>query len=669
MSLFTSFNAGVSGIRSAQAGLNTSSHNIANAKTKGYTRQQNINVDSTYQKYKTAMDGSKMLIGMGTQVSYIRQIRDVFLDKEYRLETGRHSFYEKLAETASEVEDIFGETEGVEFLNSMTKLRNIMYTLSTNPEDITSRQLFISTSESFLESAKNIYNSLQTYQVSLNTEIKSQVDKINELGEKIAAYNVLVAKAEASGQENANDYRDMRNLLMDELATYTNYTYSEDINGMVQIYVENAMFVSNGLSFHMGCELTSPANMYNVVWLDNGYGDVYDIGHFPEEPNQEDYTDAGGNLDEVAYRNAMNIYRRELDSREPYSREKKTDVGSLRGILTARGDRVANYGDIPVEPKQEDYLDAAGNPDVTAYKVAMNKFRDDLKIYNSTTGNSIITQIQAQFDQLIHGMVTAINDALAPNMDVTLAAVTGTDATGSAVTLAAGDYKILDVYNCPYGADDGETIGTEVFSRSQIDRYRVITLNQQIYRTDENGNQMLDEDGEPIGLAKDNGDGTYSLYVYNEEKMDDIDWMYTLRSMEINEELKANYSLLEIKANPDRGLTGAYAYGGALFEKMFSQWDEKFAVLDPNTLASYTYGEYYANMIGDLGTRGSVWNRVALNEEDLTASIEDKRQQVMGVSTEEEMVDLLKYQHAYNAASRYISVIDAMLEHLIERLG
>lgn len=632
MSLFTSFNAGVSGIRSAQAGLNTTSHNIANTKTKGYTRQQNINVDSTYQKYKTAMDGSKMLVGMGTRVSYIRQIRDIFLDKEYRLETGRHSFYEKLAETASEVEDIFGETEGVEFLNSMTKLWDIMETLSTDPEDITSRQLFISSSESFLEASKNIYTSLQTYQVSLNTEIKKQVDKINELGEKIAAYNVLVATAEASGQENANDYRDMRNLLMDELATYTHYTYSEDINGMVQINLENAMFVSNGLSYHMGCELTPPANMYEVVWVDNGYGTVYDIS-------------------------------------EAYSRDKKTDIGSLRGILTARGDKVANYGDIPIEPKQEDYVDAGGNPDVTAYKVAMNKFRDDLKLYNNTTGNSIITQIQAQFDQLIHGMVTAINNVLAPNMDVTLAAVTGTDSAGNAVTLAAGDYKILDVYNCPYGADDGETIGTEVFSRSQIERYNIITLTQQIYRTDENGNQVLDEDGEPIGLARDNGDGTYSLYVYNEEKMDDIDWMYTLRSLEINEELKANYSLLEVKANPNRGLHGAYAYGGGLFESMMSQWDKKFAVLDPNTLASYNYRDYYSNMIGDLGTKGSVWNSITLNEEDLTASIEDKRQQVMGVSTEEEMVELLKYQHAYNAASRYISVIDAMLEHLIERLG
>ena len=57
------------------------------------------------------------------------------------------------------------------------------------------------------------------------------------------------------------------------------------------------------------------------------------------------------------------------------------------------------------------------------------------------------------------------------------------------------------------------------------------------------------------------------------------------------------------------------------------------------------------------------------NQQKLTESVEDKRQQVMGVSSEEDMVARLKYPHTYNAASRYISVIDAMLEHLIERLG
>lgn len=53
----------------------------------------------------------------------------------------------------------------------------------------------------------------------------------------------------------------------------------------------------------------------------------------------------------------------------------------------------------------------------------------------------------------------------------------------------------------------------------------------------------------------------------------------------------------------------------------------------------------------------------------LAESIEDKRQQVAGVSSDEELVNMMKYQHAYNAASRYINTIDSMLETLIERLG
>ncbi|MBO5483699.1 MAG: flagellar hook-associated protein FlgK [Lachnospiraceae bacterium] len=636
MSLFTSFNSGVSGLHSAQSGLNTTAHNLANTKTKGYTRQQNINVDSYYQTIKIGLDGSSLRVGMGTRVSDIRQIRDAFLDKEYRLAIGRQSFYEKLVETESEIEDIFGETEGVEFQWELEKIWDVLQDLSENPEEIANRKLFISTSESFLESAQNIFNSLQMYQISLNTEIQEQVDTINELGEKIAFYNAKIAAAEASNQENANDYRDVRNLLLDELGKYTNYTYGEDYNGSVQIYINNALFVDGALNFHMGCEkitteevnpdtgkkeVTSVSEMYKVVWLDNGCGDVYNLS-------------------------------------EAYSTEKKTDVGSLLGILTARGRDVFHYTDIPVEPKQEDFVDANGNPDETAYKIALNQFKDDLKVYNNTTANSIITKIQAQFDMLIHGIVTAINDAFSPNIDAELSQVTGKTADGKDITLD-GTYRILDVINCPVGTDDAETIGTEVFSRKQIDRYQIITLDQQIYSTDAEGNQ--------IGLARDNGDGTYSLYVYNEENPDDIDTMYTLQSLKINPELAAEYSLLPLHGNPELGAAGTYNF--EFLQDLLTKWDENFAVLDPNNLASYNFNDYYKNMIGDLGTQGSIWQEMVEHQTSLTEGIEDKRQQIAGVSTDEELVSLLMYQHAYNAASRYITTVDAMLQHLIERLG
>lgn len=74
-------------------------------------------------------------------------------------------------------------------------------------------------------------------------------------------------------------------------------------------------------------------------------------------------------------------------------------------------------------------------------------------------------------------------------------------------------------------------------------------------------------------------------------------------------------------------------------------------------------------MIGGLGVRGNGWNSMVDYQKSQVESIEDKRQQVNGVSSDEELVNMMLYQHAYNAASRYINTIDSMLQYLIERLG
>ena len=97
-----------------------------------------------------------------------------------------------------------------------------------------------------------------------------------KLARKIAKYNLMISQAEASGLENANDYRDDRNLLLDELAEYTYYVYEEDIDGKIQVYINNAPLVIEGNSYHMKCEqIDEDTPMYKPVWADNGYGDVY----------------------------------------------------------------------------------------------------------------------------------------------------------------------------------------------------------------------------------------------------------------------------------------------------------------------------------------------------------------------------------------------------------
>jgi flagellar hook-associated protein 1 FlgK len=617
MSLFTSFNAGVSGLQSSQAGLNTTAHNLANTKTQGYTRQQNINKDTYYQTIKTTTN-STLQVGYGTTVATIRQIRNEFLDKEYRKEVSRQTFYEVQYNTATEIEDILGETEGVEFNDVLSDIWQTVQDLSTNPESITNRKLFITQAESFLEKAQNVYSALKSYQVNLNSQIESQVTSINKIADQIAELNTKISAAEASGLENANDYRDARNLLLDQLAEYTNYDYYEDSTGQVNVRINNAPLVDESRSYHMACkniknqkydEATGTytdiesSPMYTVVWEKNGYGEVYDINR-------------------------------------AYSQEEETDMGSLLGILTARGKNVGVYTDIVQNP--------------TSY---------ELENYNNTTGNCLLEKVEAQFDLLIHKIVTAVNDAFAPNVDADLTGVTGTDANGKAMP-ALTNAKVLDANNCLVGADDDETIGTEVFTRKgQGSRYTVYTVNGPVTTTDENGNT--------ITLTKENvaadGTKTYSLYVYNEEDADDKNTLYTLQNMEVNSSLKENYSYLPVKGNPATGNYGTYLQ--TPYENILASWRKEDTALDPNALSKYGADGFYDAMVGNLATQGSVWKSIMENQTKETESIEDKRQQIAGVSTEEEMTSLLMYQHAYNAASRYITTVDAMLQHLIERLG
>lgn len=617
MSLFTSFNAGVSGLQSSQAGLNTTAHNLANTKTQGYTRQQNINKDTYYQTIKTTTN-STLQVGYGTTIATIRQIRNEFLDKEYRKEVSRQTFYEVQYNTATEIEDILGETEGVEFNDVLSDIWQTVQDLSTNPESITNRKLFITQAESFLEKAQNVYSALKSYQVNLNSQIESQVTSINKIADQIAELNTKISAAEASGLENANDYRDARNLLLDQLAEYTNYDYYEDSTGQVNVRINNAPLVDESRSYHMACkniknqkydEATGTytdiesSPMYTVVWEKNGYGEVYDINR-------------------------------------AYSQEEETDMGSLLGILTARGKNVGVYTDIVQNP--------------TSY---------ELENYNNTTGNCLLEKVEAQFDLLIHKIVTAVNDAFAPNVDADLTGVTGTDANGKAMP-ALTNAKVLDANNCLVGADDDETIGTEVFTRKgQGSRYTVYTVNGPVTTTDENGNT--------ITLTKENvaadGTKTYSLYVYNEEDADDKNTLYTLQNLEVNSNLKENYSYLPVKGNP---ATGNYeTYLQTPYENILASWRKEDTALDPNALSKYGADGFYDAMVGNLATQGSVWKSIMENQTKETESIEDKRQQIAGVSTEEEMTSLLMYQHAYNAASRYITTVDAMLQHLIERLG
>ena len=619
MSLFGSLNVGTSGLKVSQYGLNVVAHNLANVDTEGYVRQQVV-LDTAMVNNIGWSGTNTMQVGLGVDPRAVRQVRDFFLDAAYRSEIGRQGYYDSQSAAASEIEELFGELNGVAFQDTLNDLWVSMQELSKEPDSRVTQATFIENSGAFLERAEKIYKELRSYQRDLNTTIENQVSRINEIGKSITELNKKIALYEADKRENANDLRDERNNLLDELSQMVKIDYRESESGIVNVNVEGVPFVTDASYYKMGTmsmadyrtangidlPLDESADMLMVVWPQLGGRDVFDWSVVP-------------------------------------SSSANTDIGGLKGLIQARGTKIGKYTDIPIEPRQEDFTDEYGVLDADAYKLAVKQYDTDTAQYNLTTESSIVMRTQAQFDQLVHGIITTINDALCPNREVTL----GDDITvklpnGELKTLEAGTtIKIFDDKNAPIGLDRNNTAGTELFTRKTVDRYM-----------------------EPQDIMLADGSVIQDARIYNWEDTSDNYTLYTLGETEINRDLLSDKSKLPI-LSPDR--TGDFDI--KMIEGLMKKWQEPFATLSPNTLTFNNFTGYYTQFTGSIASKGNEYRTLADNQQAMAGSIQEKRSGITGVSSDEELTYLIKFQQAYNASARYINVIDEMLEHVIERLG
>ena len=569
---------GTSGLQANQYALNTTAHNLANINTSGYSRQQVLLSDAHYQKVNISQVGNNQ-IGTGTRYAASRQTRDDLLDRQYRKETGRLSYYQTMFNNIYEVQDYFGELEGSTFQDCMKDIWTAFEELSKDTNNVVNRSTLVAYAGNFISKAEDIYASLVTYQENLNTEIDEQVTKINKLAQTIYDLNKEIVKVEGADIEKANDYKDRRNAALDELSALIDVSIHENSDHSIDVFVENRTLLTSSSIFRMETvPVSSGSRFLKPVWADD-QSDVIDRTKIP-------------------------------------SGVTKTDIGSLKGLLMSRGYDVPNYTDIP------DASDAK-----------------KVEVYNSDVEPYSITNIIAQFDRLIHGMVTAINDVLCPN-------VTITDDAGNT-------YQVLDTlytglteeeaknlgFNLKAGVGMGQGnqyAGTELFVRGSEDRYReeTITVN---------------------GVA-------VKMKVYNAEDAADDNTLYALGNLKINDELVQNPSLMPV-STMDGG-----EYQDVIFD-LIDLWNQKFTKLSPNTLVDETFSSYYTAMINDFSGKAYTYNSISESSEQAVKQYEQSRQQQLGVSSEEELTNLIKFQQAYNASSRYITVVSDMIEHIIERLG
>jgi flagellar hook-associated protein 1 FlgK len=573
---------GTSGLQSSQNAINTTAHNLTNLSTEGYSRQQVVMTDMAYQTLGYTKVGIKQT-GLGTRVAETRTTRDHFLDNKYRIQNSRQSFYETKAEVIDEVGEFFGETEGSTFQDYMEDMWNAIQEVQKTPNGYTERTSLVSTASAFVERANEIYDQLVSYQKNLNENIQDQVDQINDIAKTIYDLNQKILKYESAGVESANDYRDARNQALDELSSLISIEIKEQSNGTVNVYAEGHSLVAEDRTFTIATQPVEPgSDLLTVYWENDVVNGVVDKSS--QVFNLERSMVSGDN----------------------------TDTGSLKGLLSARGDYTPNYTDIPLK---ENYA-------------TNEEYQKAVTTYNRTLNNRDVANLISQFDTLIHGIVTSVNDVLSPNTTVT-------DVNG--VT-----YTILDTEKAGKGFGEGNEVqGTELFSRKGLDRYTEQTIT------------VIGDDGNPK---------TQTVQVYNEEDANDYYSLYTLGQITVNDDLVKNPSLLPLtKVNGEEYQEVA--------NELLDLWNSNFSTLDPNSLVPNTFSDYYAAMVGDYANRGYTYTGIADTQATLVNEVNNQRQEVVGVSSDDELTNLIKYQHAYNANSRYITVVSEMIEHIIEKLG
>lgn len=588
-----------SGMAISQSALNTTAHNLANIDTEGYTRQQLIISDFAYKNIGY-VNNKNMQVGLGAQIDSLRQLRNEFYDSMFRDENARLGYYDAQYSIASDLEGLFGEMEGKTFQQTIEDIWGTMEELAKEPEILATKSNFVNSILSFITRSKDIQKQIESYQIGLNDSLVKTVNEINELGQKIYDINKKIYTIEAAGIENANDYRDERNLLLDKLGYYTNIDVFEDPSGYLQVNVEGQTFITDmSVNKLKLVDASDESVLLKPIWEKTG-DDLYSEKSF-------------------------------------YKITDNTAVGYLKGIMVARGMYKADYTDMPIKPS-----DDASIEEKRQYEI-------DVANYNKTIDTSVIMSVQTQFDNLIHGIVTALNDIFCPNVEYDLKKAVEIDGyemyiDGNKVTDLSkyideeGNILVFDSENAPVGDDKESTQGEELISRN-ISRYKEI---------------QLVKDGEII---------TKKMYI--KENSSDKKTLYTAANLDVNREIKNNYSKLPLN-NIKR--PGEYDYNGAVIN-IIDLWNRDFMPLDPNSLTMCNFKEYYNAFIFDLAGVTQMFDDISQGQAEAMQKLDDNRQNFMGVISDEELANLIKYQQAFNAAAKYYTTIDDMLGYLIEKLG
>lgn len=246
--LMAGLEVGKRALLTTQVSLQTIGHNIANVNTPGFTRQR-VTITSTYPE-----EGIYGQVGTGVTALGVRQVRDLFLGAQYREAKKSQGQWEYKGKTLSQIESLFNEPNDASLNDLLNGFFDSWSELATNSDSSNNRKLILAEANQLINGIKQLAQKLNDLRTSIDNDMVTMTKEINQIARGIASINDQIKTQELDGQ-TANDLRDQRDYLTDQLAELVDVRVIEKDNGATIVQMGGMALVDGGDAFEIGADL------------------------------------------------------------------------------------------------------------------------------------------------------------------------------------------------------------------------------------------------------------------------------------------------------------------------------------------------------------------------------------------------------------------------------
>ena len=614
-STFFGLNIGKTGLYAYKAALNVTAHNIANAETEGYSRQ----VMGIQAGKPLRMNSTYGMAGTGVTVTGVNQLRDEYYDLKFRKNNTIFGEYAAKSHYMTEIENYFNEVTLEGFTTSFDSLYKSLQELSNNPSSLTARTQVINYGKSLTEYFNSLSTNLKKIQEECNFEIRNMVEKINSIAQQIASLTKQINTLEVSGGK-ANDLRDQRNLLVDELSQIANITVTEKVVGD-GIGVTSYVIKIDGQTLVDTAEYNKLKvvpreykqnqndidGLYDVYWEN---GQEFNLG----SPN------IGGALKGLyELRDGNNLHN--LQGKVTAA------AGEIFIVVTGTTINAVEKLNIPetgiIKLGNQEYAYAGFEvkiDETTGEFIYTFELKEPLKSQfvdaTASIGESInykgIPYYLDQMNEFIRTFSKAFNDIHRAGRDLDNDA--GMDFFTATNKVSGREY----VFG-PYADSDDYYYDYSTFNSQTGSFYEDVPSNQPLY-------------------------GSY--YFMTAEN-------FTINSMLINNprNFAASTDVLNGIDNND------------IVEKLIRLKDDK------SMFGTGTPAGFMQTLVADIGIDTRKANNFTQSQENILKAISNHKLSISGVDIDEEAMNLVRFQNAYNLSAKVVSVMNEIYDKLINYMG